>query len=217
MTDFKSARTMMVDTQIRPSDVTKFPIIEAMLSVRREAYVPPQLQPVAYVGENVDFGDGRALLDPRSFAKMLDALELQGNELVLDVGCLLGYSSAVIAHMCDAVVAVEDDASMIKEAETTWSEEGVDNVIAVHGELVEGAGAHGPYDVIIVEGGVEDIPATLLEQLKDGGRIAAIFQTNALGEAYIGIKSGDVVTWRLAFNGAASVLPGFEKKPEFTL
>lgn len=217
MIDFKSARTMMVDTQVRPSDVTKFPIIDAMLSVPRETYVPDQMQSVAYVGEHLDFGTGRTLLDPRSFAKLLDALEFQGNEMVLDIGSLLGYSSAVIARMCDAVVAVEDDGTMIADAEAIWSGEGVDNVIAVQVELADGAKEHGPYDVIILEGAVESIPMALLEQLKDGGRIAAIFQENASGEARIGIKSGAVVTWRLAFNCAAPVLPGFEKAPEFTL
>lgn len=107
MTNFAARRTMMVDTQVRPNDVTKFPIIEAMLSVPREAFVPAQRREAAYVGGNIDVGDGRVLLEARTLAKMLDALDIQPTDLVLDIGCGLGYSAAVIARMAEAVVAVE--------------------------------------------------------------------------------------------------------------
>ena len=96
MTDFLSRRTTMVDTQIRPADVTKFPIIDAMLQVRREVFVPDHLCETAYADAILDLGHGRIILEPRTFAKMLDAVDIQGNELVLDLGCGLGYSSAVI-------------------------------------------------------------------------------------------------------------------------
>ncbi len=99
MLDNAANRTMMVDTQVRPSDVTKFPIIDAMLTVRREAFVPQSKRNVAYVGENIDIGVGRVVLEPRTFAKMLDALDIQRSDVVLDIGCGLGYSSAVLAHM----------------------------------------------------------------------------------------------------------------------
>ena len=99
MTDFAARRRMMVDTQVRPSDVTKFPIISAMLAVPREDFVPAAKREAAYMSENIDLGEGRVVLEPRTFAKMLDALDITGKELVLDVGSALGYSSAVIAHM----------------------------------------------------------------------------------------------------------------------
>ncbi len=102
----------MVDTQVRPSDVTKFPIIDAMLRVPREIYVPAAMRDVAYVGENVDLGGGRVVLDPRVLAKMLNALDVQPDEMVLDIGCGLGYSTAVLARLAEAVVAVEADAEM---------------------------------------------------------------------------------------------------------
>ena len=90
---------MMVDTQIRPSDVTKFPIIDAMLAVPREIFVPAQLREAAYVGENVELGGGRVVLEPRTLAKMLDALDIHADDLVLDIGCALGYSAAVMARL----------------------------------------------------------------------------------------------------------------------
>ena len=107
MTDFATRRRMMVDTQVRPSDVTEFPIIDAMLSVPREAFVPSDRIEAAYAGDHVDLGEGRVLLDPRCFAKMLEAVDLSNSDLVLDVGTGLGYSSAIIAHIAEAVVAVE--------------------------------------------------------------------------------------------------------------
>ena len=104
MSDFATRRVMMVDTQVRPSDVTKFPIIEAMLTVPREAFVPPSMREAAYVGDNIEIAAGRVVLEARTLAKLLDALDVQPTELVLDLGCGLGYSTAVIARLADAVV-----------------------------------------------------------------------------------------------------------------
>lgn len=215
MSDFSALRTMMVDTQIRPSDVTKYPIIEAMLSVPREDFVPDALREAAYADAAVPFEDGRAMLEPRTLAKLLDALDIHGDELVLDVGCGLGYSAAVIARMADFVIALEEDETVAGEAESRLGAAGVDNVAVIAGPLAEGDPKHGPYDAIVIEGAVEEIPAALTAQLKDGGRIAAIFAVGAVGEVRIGVMRNGAVDWRLAFNAGASVLPGFEAAREF--
>ena len=217
MTEFASRRMMMVDTQVRPSDVTKFPIIDAMLQVPREVYVPRGLQEAAYVGENVQIAPDRVVLEARTLAKMLDALDIQPGEMVLDLGCGLGYSAAVIARLADTVVAVEEDADLAAEAQRVLSQEGVDNAVVVAGPLAAGAAKHGPYDVITVEGGVEALPEALLAQLKDGGRIAAIFVDGALGTVRTGVKQDGRVVWRFAFNAAAPLLPGFERARGFVL
>jgi len=216
MTDYAARRTVMVDTQVRPSDVTKFPIIDAMLDVPREAFVPRHLREAAYMGENIDLGGGRVILEPRTLAKLLDSLDIRSSELVLDVGSALGYSAAVIARMAEAVVAVEEDADMANEAQSLLSENGADNVIVHHGPLAEGAPEHGPYDVIVVEGGVGDLPQTLIEQVKQGGRIACLFMEGALGAVRIGYKIDGDISWRYAFNAGAPVLPGFERYKVFT-
>ncbi|WP_147106649.1 protein-L-isoaspartate O-methyltransferase [Tateyamaria sp. syn59] len=217
MPDFSTRRTMMVDTQVRPSDVTKFPIIDAMLSVKREDFVPAALRETAYLGENLHLGEGRVILEPRTLAKMLDALDIGPDELVLDVGAGLGYSAAVIAHMAQAVVALEDNDDTSSEAQDALMSAGIDNVITHVEPLKDGAAEHGPYDVIVVEGGVAHVPDALLTQLKDGGRIACLFMDGALGEARIGYKVDGAVSWRRAFNAGAPVLPGFEKHDAFTL
>ncbi|NRB18074.1 MAG: protein-L-isoaspartate O-methyltransferase [Rhodobacteraceae bacterium] len=217
MTDFAERRRMMVDTQVRPSDVTKYPIIEAMLHVPRENFVSGAQREAAYADQNIDLGQGRTLLEPRTLGKILDALDVQGDELVLDVACGMGYSSAVVARMAQMVIAVEGDEELAAEAQVQLSEIGADNAIVHVAPPHEGAAEHGPYDVIMVQGGVEDLPAPLLAQLKDGGRIAAIFMTGALGQVKIGYKTGEQISWRFAFNAGAPILPGFAAAKEFTL
>lgn len=217
MPDYAARRTMMVDTQVRPSDVTKFPIIAAMLEVPREAFVPAALSEAAYVGENLTLAPGRVLLEARTFAKLLDGLDIQQTELVLDLGCALGYSTAVIARLCEAVVALEEIGGQAAEAQALLATRGFDNAHVVAGPLAGGAAKHGPYDVIVVEGAAEQVPPALLDQLKDGGRIGCLFMEGALGVCRLGYKHGGTVTWRYAFNASAPVLPGFALTRDFTL
>lgn len=217
MTEFTQRRTVMVDTQVRPSDVTKFPIIAAMLAIPREVYVPSARREAAYIGENLTIAPGRVMLEPRTLAKMLDVLDLQPHETVLDLGCGFGYSSAVLARLVQAVVAVEEDAVIAHEAQIILSSQGVDNAAVVVGALAAGAAKHGPYDVIILQGAVEIVPEELLAQLQEGGRIAALFMDGALGVVRIGYRRGGVVSWRDAFNAAAPVLAGFQRKRGFLL
>ena len=217
VTDYAARRMMMVDTQVRPSDVTKFPIIDAMLDVPREAFVPDTLREVAYVGETLTLPSGRVLLEPRTLAKMLDALMIEPNDIVLDLACGLGYSTAVLAHMAEFVVAVEDDTALAEEAQTVLSELGVDNAAVMSGSLTDGAPKSGPYDIITIQGAVEEVPQSLLDQLKDGGRIGAIFAEGALGVVRIGLKVDGQVMWRYSFNAGAPVLDGFARKEAFAL
>lgn len=217
MTDFAARRTMMVDSQVRPSDVTSLPVIAAMLAVPREEFVPPAMRPVAYSGENLNIGHGRVLLEPRTLAKLLDALAIQPDELVLDLACGYGYSVAVIARLAQAVVAIETEEELVAEAEQRLSEAGVDNAAVLCAALTEGAPRQGPYDVILIEGAVEHVPDAITEQLRDGGRIGAVFVEGALGVVRIGHKINGRLSWRYAFNAKAPVLDGFSRAPGFSL
>lgn len=216
MTDFVAARTEMVDTQVRPSDVTLYPVIEAMLSVPREEFVPRDMREVAYVGDHIKLGPNRVVLDSRVMAKMLDALNIQPSDLVLDIGAGLGYSSALIAHLAEAVIAVEENEILATEAERILSEQSADNAILLTASLTEGAPKHGPYDAIILEGGAEQVPDALLDQLKVGGRIAVIIMNGALGKCMLGLKTERGVDWRWSFDATAPILPGFEKPAAFS-
>lgn len=221
MTDFDALRINMVDCQVRPSDVTKFPIIDAMLTIRREAFVPQSMRDVAYAGDHIPLGDGRMVMDPRVLAKMLDALDICPADLVLELGCGLGYSAAVIAHMAEAVIAVEQDEALAEEAESNLSSQSVDNAMVIKAELIDGAAKHGPYDIIMINGGVEQVPDAILNQLKEGGRLGAIFvpagQFSGAGQFCVGTKTANGIAWRKVFDANVPVLPGFEKAVEFSL
>jgi len=215
MIDFAASREAMVDSQVRPSDVTAYPIIEAMLDVPREDYVPESFRGVAYLGEHIPLAPGRVLLDPRVFAKLLDALDVTSSDLVLDVGCGLGYSSAVIARIAEAVVALEEDEALASEARTRIDTHSVDNAMVQTGALTDGVARHGPYDAVMIEGGVQTVPDGLIAQIKEGGRIVAIFGDAHKGQAKIGLKSSTGMIWRRAFDATAPVLPGFGMSKEF--
>lgn len=217
MTDFAARRLTMVDTQVRPSDVTKFPIIDAMLTVKRENFVPDAQREAAYVEGLIDLGDGRCILEPRTFAKMLDALNISNDEMVLDIAPAFGYSTAIAARMAQLVVGVEADEDLAAEAQTVLMDADVDNAIIHEGPLEQGASEHGPYDVIMIQGGVEQVPDAILDQLKDQGRIACLFIEGDLGTVRIGHKSAGRVTWRYAFNASAPVLNAFSAVDAFSL
>lgn len=217
MPDFAARRTMMVDTQVRPADVTRFPLIEALLHVPRELFVPASHQEAAYLGENVPIGPGRVLLEPRTFAKLLEGLDIQPGERVLDLGCGLGYGAAVLDRLGAQVTGVEDDPARAAEAASLLAAQGSAGARIHQGPLTEGATEGAPFDAIVIEGAVELVPPPILAQLAEGGRIGALFSEGALGIARIGRKEGGQVNWRYAFNAGAPVLPGFGRAADFVL
>jgi len=216
MIDYQAARIAMVDGQVRPSDVTLYPIIDAMLNVPREVYVPHEMRALAYVGRHINLEGGGVVLAPRILAKILESLDIKPDELVLDIGVGLGYSAAVIARLAEAVIAVEENSALAAMAETTLSEQSADNAVVHVGPLVDGAAQHGPYDAIVVEGGVQVIPDSLLAQLKVGGRIAAIFVDGPNGQCRIGVRTSAGISWDNVFDATAPILPGFASETTFS-
>ncbi|WP_342025374.1 protein-L-isoaspartate O-methyltransferase [Jannaschia faecimaris] len=208
---------MMVDTQVRPSDVTKFPIISAMLDVPREDFVPRAAQPVAYMDAPLNLGSGREMMEARVLAKVLDALDIQRSDQVLIIGGGLGYSAAVLGHMAESVVMVEEDATLASEAESNLAQHEIDNAVVLQAPLMDGAAKAAPFDVILIEGAVETVPEALTAQLAEGGRIAAVFADGAHGEVRIGTLIDGHLGWRTSFNASGPVLPGFSKSTGFVL
>lgn len=216
MTDFEAARTAMVDSQVRPSDVTLYPIIAAMLEVPRELFVPAALRPVAYAGTELPLAPGRVLLDPRTMAKMLDALNPGPEELVLDIAPGLGYSSALLARLAAAVVAVEEDAALARDAASALAAAGVaDTVIMRNAPHAGGSPEHAPFDAMFINGGIEQLPAALIDQIKPGGRCVAIFMSGSMGRCRLGIRTAAGMAWRTVFDATAPVLSGFETEEKF--
>jgi protein-L-isoaspartate(D-aspartate) O-methyltransferase len=216
-------RLNMVESQVRPSDVTDRRVIRAMGQIARDAYVPGHLKTVAYMDEAIPLAvatDGRILrqlLPARAFAKMLQLAGIPDDGVILDIGCATGYSTAVIARVARKVVGVEADAALAERARRSLAADGIANAKIVSGPLTEGCNSDGPYDAIIVNGGVSAVPSSLLEQLKDGGRLVAIVANGPAGKAVVCTRSGGVYDQRDAFDAAAAVLPGFERQVTFTL
>jgi protein-L-isoaspartate(D-aspartate) O-methyltransferase len=217
MIDYDAARRAMVDRQVRPSDVTRYAIVDAMLSTPRERFVPRALREVAYADAAIPLGDGRALLEPRTFAKMLEVAEIGAEDLVLDVGCACGYSAVVASRMAAAVVGLEADEAMARQAADLGAQLEAHNLIVEHGTLAAGAPEAGPYDVILVEGGLEIEPSALLAQLKEGGRLVGVWMEGAFGHCRVWTRAGGAVSRRRAFDAAAPLLPGFDSAETFVL
>lgn len=215
MADYAERRRTMVDTQVRPSDVTSFPVLDAMLTIPREAFVPDARRDLAYAGAPVDLTATRQLMEARSIAKILQALDLQPGDLVLEIAPGLGYTTALLASLTDAVVAVEEDATLAAEAEAALSSQEIDNAAVLHAPLTAGSAKNAPYDAIVIFGGVAQMPQALIDQLKEEGRIMAVFMQGALGEARLGRKIDGAISWRVEFNATAPVLPGFERVAGF--
>ena len=213
---YAAARHNMVENQIRTNRVTDPAVLRAMEDTPREVFVPKQLRGVAYVDEAIDLGNGRTLMEPLIFARLLQTAEILETEVVLDIGCASGYSAAVLSHLASTVVAVESDADLAEQAKSRLAELSVDNVALVAGPLVAGDAAHGPYDVIILEGAVAEIPASLTAQLADGGRLVAVVAgESGLGRATLVARVGDVLSSRVVFDTTAALLPGFQAKSSF--
>ncbi len=204
MIDFAKARRLMVDGQIRTVDVTDHAVIAAFLAVPRERFLPVALRYLAYSDGDVPLGRGhggpRALPAAATLARLAQLAGIGPEDVVLDVRSGAGYFAAVLARLSPLVVALEDDAALSAAAGDTLAALGVDNVATVIGPPAAGYASEGPYDVILVEGAVDRVPAALLDQLKDGGRLVAVVGADGAAQAMLFTRSGSDVTGRPAFN-----------------
>lgn len=214
MADSETLRRMMVDGQIRTADVTDRPLIQAMLEVPRERFVPAAQAALAYVDLDLPAGaGGRRLLKPMVLAKMLQALELSPAMRVLDVGCAGGYAAAVMARLAGAVVALEEQPDLAAQARANLS--GLENVETVQGRLAGGWPGRAPYEAILVEGAVEVEPEALCRQLADGGRLVCILGSGPAAKAMLYRRDADDITRRSIFEAAGTTLPGFARPAAF--
>ncbi|MDO8840281.1 MAG: protein-L-isoaspartate O-methyltransferase [Parvibaculum sp.] len=219
MTDFAAARHNMVESQVRVNAVTDGRVIDAMSAIPRERFVPPPRQSLAYMDEDIALTDGggspRFLMEPRVFAKLAQLAAVGLDDLVLDVGCGTGYSTAVLSHLAGTVVALESDSELAARAAAALADLGVDNAVVVTGALNEGYAKQAPYDVIFFSGAIGFIPEGFKAQLKDGGRIVAVLGDGILGRARIYVRAGDTLSGRDAFDANVQPLPGFVATESF--
>lgn len=215
MSKMQEARKAMVDSQVRVNDVTDRRVQEAMLDTERELFIPKGQMPLAYSDVDLDLGDGRYLMKPRDFAKLLQALEIRAGDLALDISAGGGYTAAVLAKLAETVVALEDDADAVTRTENHVRAAGVDNVVVVEGTLRAGVPDQAPYDVIFVGGAVEHVPDSWLRQLSDGGRLGVVERKGLDGEAVIYMRNAGIVGRRVVFDAFTPYLKGFAPEPGF--
>jgi len=217
MSGFATARQKMVDGQVRPSDVTDIRIIDAMLAVPREAFVPENKRALAYLDLDLDVGEGasRYLIKPAVLAKMLQAAEIKAADRVLVAGCATGYAAAVIAQYAGQVMATESDPALAARASDILSQNGCGNVAVRTGAAGEGDAANAPFDVIVLNGATEIVPEQLFRQLRDGGRLVGVFAMSQPPRATLVTRSHGDFGHRALFDAAAPVLPGLEQAAAF--
>jgi protein-L-isoaspartate(D-aspartate) O-methyltransferase len=209
----ESARFNMIEAQIRTSNVTDPRILAAIGAVAREKFVPSAAKALAYADVPVAVAQGRYLLDPRSFAKLLNLAQVTATDRVLDVGCATGYSAAVLARLAAQVVALEQDADLVRIASELLAN-AVGKVEVVQGGLIEGVKGQGPFDVIFVNGAIEQVPETLLGQLAEGGRLVAVIK-DGQSRAWLFLKQHGQVGRRPDFDADVPLLAGFKKAMGF--
>lgn len=216
--DYAAARRHMVDSQILPNKVTDQRIIDAMARLPRESFVPEHRRGTSYVDEAVSVGDSRFLMEPMVTARLLQHAEPQEDNLALIVGCATGYTAAVLAGMISTAVVVESNAAMAEQASETLSELGIDNVAVMEGALADGYPKQAPYDLIVFDGAVPEVPQTIVDQLAEGGRLVAIVgggDSMHLGHVVVTTRFHGAVSSTETFQAGTPMLPGFDQPAGF--
>jgi protein-L-isoaspartate(D-aspartate) O-methyltransferase len=219
MSGFSTARQKMVDCQVRPSDVTDIRIIDAMLEVPREAFVPQNQRALAYLDLDIEVNEGasakRFLIKPAVTARMLQAAEIKDTDKVLVAGCATGYTAAVVAKLTGQVTATESEPALAARTKAILADLGIGNVTVRAAAAADGDPADAPYDVIVLNGATEIVPDGLYRQLREGGRLVGVFATTQPPRAAIVTHSHDDFGHRALFDAVAPVLPGLERLPTF--
>lgn len=208
MLDFAAARRNMVEHQLRTNEVTDDALLAAMAEIPRERFVPDRLRDVAYIDEDLPLKKGRFLMEPRVLARLLQLAEVRAEDMVLDIGCGTGYSTAVLAKLANTVVALESDPELAARASSTLAELGIDNAIVVTAPLADGYAKQGPYDVIVFGGSLPRVPASIARQLAEGGRLVAVIG-EGMGRGTLMTRARGIVSSRPAFDAATPILPDF--------
>lgn len=205
----------MIAGQIKPNRVSDPRLLGVLGQIPREKFVPKALRGVAYVDEDIEIAPGRFLMEPMVFARLLAAAEVRADDLVLDLACGTGYSTAVLAQLAGAVIAVEEDADLARAASDSLAALELGNASVVTAPLAQGYAKDAPYDLIFVNGAMDHIPDTLIDQLADGGRFVGVLRQGAVGRGIIGHKAGDAFGYRAFMDANVPLLRAFTAPPAF--
>jgi protein-L-isoaspartate(D-aspartate) O-methyltransferase len=217
--DFRAMRLTMVESQIRPNGVRDPAILNAFATLPREKFVPDEQSSLAYMDEALPVyrgaGSSRTLLPPMVLARLLQFAAPSRKDHALDVGGVTGYSAAILADICATVDALEASDELAASMKQYLRKAGIGGISVHSGPLNRGLDALKPFDLILINGGVQEEPKMLFEQLAEGGRLVAIVRKGWLGHGCLFSKSAGVVSGRAIFDAGVDVLPGFEAAPHF--
>lgn len=190
--DLNQARFNMIEQQVRPWEVLDPQVLELLAVVRREDFVPLAHKALAFVDMEIPLGDkpGQVMLAPRVQARLLQDLAVQKSDKVLEIGTGTGFMAALLAHQAAQVITYEIDPQLAAQARQNLQAAGVSNVTVRQADGSQGAAAEGPFDVILLSGSVAEVPRHLLEQLKVGGRLAAIVGEEPMMRATLVTRTG---------------------------
>ena len=215
MADVALQRRNMVESQVRPSDVTDRRIMAAMTAIPREKFLPGSLASLAYSDELLTIAPGRETLPPRVLAKLIQLAELEAADNVLVIS-ETGYAAALVAQMADKVVSLFADDGAVKTAKEAYASLAIGNVTVVSGAAASGWAAAAPYDVVLIEGGIEKVPRAIEDQIRENGRLVSISLNDKIGRAVVLHKRAGLFARRDAFQAAAPPVSGFaEARPAF--
>ena len=229
MTDFNTLRENMVNSQLLPNAITSKQLLAAFRELKRENFVPKRQQAHAYIDRDLKIdidtsnGQDRFILDPMVQAKLVQAVNITSSDIVLDIACATGYSTALIAQIANMVVGIESDEKVANLASQYIEQQEIDNAVIIQDPLANGYKKEAPYDVIIINGLVETVSQELFDQLADNGRLIAVeisdkSSINApLGHAYLYHKTGNQIAKRMVFDASPSRLTEFDKPKSFQL
>ena len=213
--DYEAARRNMVESQIRTNKVTHPGLLAALSSVPRERFLPADRAFAAYVDDDIPMAPGRFLMEPMVFARLVQLAEPKPDDRALVIGSGLGYGAAVLAHLVASIVALESDAGLAARGKDQLAQLAIHNVIQVTGPLAQGWASSAPYDLILIEGSVEEIPQTLFGQMADGGRLVAVVATEGVGRATLFMEREKVISHRPYFDAAVPALADFRRQRGF--
>ena len=216
-----AARLNMVEGQLRTNKVTDEAVLDGFLTTPRERFVPSHLRGIAYVDDDIPLGDGRVLIEPLVLARLLQLAEIGKQDKVLEIGCATGYATALLAKLGASVVAVESNPALAAAARANLAALNLRNVQVQEAPLDAGWRAGAPYNVILVNGGVAEIPAAISDQLAEGGRLVTVTEGSAgpsearCGCAVLMTRAEGKLSSRPVFDATVEVLPGFARPPAF--
>lgn len=215
MSDFATARENMVEKQLRPSEVDDPRVIEAFREVPREVFLPAKLRSVAYQDEDIDLGNHRHLIEPLVLARLMQAGRPLAEDVALVVGCHSGYSAAMLSKLVATVFLLVPDEDAVAPIEARFDEFGFDNIVVQVGRAADGLAKQAPFNLILLAGSVVVVPAALLGQLDEGGRLAAVVESGRAGKVTVFTRVGGVAGKRQMYDARTPPIPELLPRPTF--